>query len=293
AWGFVRGGMGAISNAIARAAQAAGATIRTNAPVASVLVRERRACGVALADGTELEAGFVVSNADPHSTFLSLLPSGSLDSGFERRVRDWKCTGVSLKVNFALGELPDFTARPGTKAQAHHRASLHTSPDIDSIQRACDDAKRTGESSEPFLECFLQSPTDPGVAPAGKHLLSVFAQYYPYERADGPWTPAKREAAADAVLASLARFAPNLSHVVEQRQILSPVDLEQRFGLHQGHIFHGELLPGQIFERRFASRTPLPGLYLCGSGAHPGGCVSGVPGLRAARAVIADAAASR
>jgi phytoene dehydrogenase-like protein len=135
----------------------------------------------------------------------------------------------------------------------------------------------------------MQSPTDDSIAPPGKHLLSVFAQYFPYDRGDGPWTQSQRDAAADSIVRSLARFAPNLPDAIEARQILAAPDLERRFGLSGGHIFHGELLPGQIFEHRFSTCTPLRGLYLCGSGAHPGGCVTGSPGLRAARAVLADA----
>jgi len=143
-----------------------------------------------------------------------------------------------------------------------------------------------------MLECFMQTPTDPSLAPPGKHLLSIFAQYFPYDRADGAWTPAKREAAADSIVALLAQYAPNLRSAVEARQILAPPDLEARFGLHKGQIFHGELLPGQMLGERFATRTPIRGLYLCGSGAAPGGCVSGIPGWRAARAVIASPAAA-
>ncbi|MBD5657193.1 MAG: NAD(P)/FAD-dependent oxidoreductase [Candidatus Eremiobacteraeota bacterium] len=138
----------------------------------------------------------------------------------------------------------------------------------------------------------MQTPTDASLAPAGKHLLSIFAQYYPYDRVDGPWTAAKRDAAADTIVATLARYAPNIPNAIEARQILAPPDLEERFGLHGGHIFHGELLPGQIFGDRFATITPIGGLVLCGSGAHPGGCVSGIPGLRAARAVLAGSAAA-
>jgi phytoene dehydrogenase-like protein len=288
AWGYVRGGMGAISKAIAAAAQAAGARILTQAPVASVMVRGERACGVVLRDGREITARAVLSNADPKTTFLDLVSDGVFDGAFTSRVRDWACTGVSFKLNLALGELPNFTSRPSSAPAAHHRASIHTAPDIDHIQRAHDEARAGGVSSAPFLECFLQSPTDPSVAPPGKHLLSIFAQYFPYDRADGPWTDSMRADAADSIVATIARFAPNVPNAVEHRQILAPPDLERRFGMHRGHIFHGELLPGQIFERRFATKTPLQGLYLCGSGAHPGGCVSGVPGLRAARSVARD-----
>jgi phytoene dehydrogenase-like protein len=196
-----------------------------------------------------------------------------------------------LKVNLALGELPNFTCRPGTGVQPHHRATIHLAPSIEYLEKAYADARERGESREPLVECFLQTPTDPSLAPAGKHILSVFAQYFPYDRADG-WPAGKAEAAADKIVSMLARVAPNIPNAVEHRQVLAPPDLESRFGLCGGHIFHGELLPGQIYEERFATRTPVRNLYLCGSGAHPGGCVSGFPGKRAAHAILRDLAAT-
>ncbi len=293
AWGFVRGGMGSVARAIASAARAAGAEIKPRSPVARIDVRDGVVRGAILEDGTEYCAHAVLSNADPKTTFLRLTPPGTFDGAFERRAREWKCIGVSLKVNFALGELPDYTARPGTNAQAHHGATIHVAPDVDYLQTAYQDAVAGSVSRRPLIECYMQSPSDTTVAPPGKHLLSVFAQYFPYDRADGPWTDAQREAAADSIVAELAKVAPNIPNAIEGRQILAAPDLERRFGLAGGHIFHGELLPGQIFEGRFGARTPLRGLYLCGSGAHPGGCVTGVPGLRAARAAVADLASAR
>jgi phytoene dehydrogenase-like protein len=287
AWGFVRGGMGAVSNALASAARAAGAAIRTRARVRAIALRAGRACGVELETGERVEARFVLSGADPKTTFLGLLGPDALDPAFARRVREWRCAGVSFKLNLALGELPDFSARPGRGPLPHHRATIHVAPDVDYLQTAFEDA-RSGFSRRPTLECFLQTPTDPSLAPPGKHILSVFAQYFPYEPADGPWTPQRRSAVADSIVATLAQYAPNLPGAIEAAQALAPPDLEARFGLAGGHIFHGELLPGQIFEDRFALRTPAPGLYLCGSGTHPGGCVSGIPGRRAARAVLQD-----
>jgi phytoene dehydrogenase-like protein len=292
AWGFVRGGMGAVARSIASSARAAGAEVRAASPVANVLVVNGRAAGVALEDGTEIRARAVLSNADPKTTFLRLTPANALDAAQLSKARDWRCTGVSLKVNFALGELPDFTARPGKHALPHHGATIHVAPDIDYLQTAFEDAAAGSVSRRPLIEGYMQSPGDPTVAPPGKHLLSVFAQYFPYDRPDGPWTQAMRERAADAIVDELAKFAPNLTGAIEGRQILAAPDLERRFGLSGGHIFHGELLPGQIFEDRFATRTTLLGLYLCGSGAHPGGCVTGVPGLRAATAAIADLSAA-
>ena len=287
AWGYVRGGMGSISKALAAAAMEHGARIVTQQRVARILVEDGKAAGIVLEDGAQVRARVVASNAHPRTTFLDLAGSEHLTEDFVRRVRDWNTTGAAMKINFAIGELPDFTCRPGTAPAPHHRATIHVAPSIDYIQDACDTARATGSSDRPMLECFLQTPTDSSLAPEGKHILSVFAQYYPYDRKDG-WSSQTREAAADRVMDILGEFAPDLPGAVEARQILTPVDLESRFGLTGGHIFHGELLPGQIYEDRFATRTPLPNLYLCGSGAHPGGCVSGFPGKRAAGAILAD-----
>jgi phytoene dehydrogenase-like protein len=288
AWGYVRGGMGSVSRAIALAARKAGAEFRTGAQVARILVHEGRAAGVMLDDGTAFEADTILSNAHPSVTFGELLTASDVPPAIASKLTTWRSEGASLKLNLALGELPDFTARPGTTAQAHHRATIHVAPSIDYLQTAHDDARRDGASKAPMLECFMQTPTDPSLAPPGKHLLSIFAQYYPYHRSDGAWDTAKREAAADSIVATLAQYAPNLPNAIEARQILAPPDLEGRFGLTGGHIFHGELLPGQILGERFPTATGIAGLYLCGSGASPGGCVSGIPGVRAARAVLGE-----
>jgi phytoene dehydrogenase-like protein len=292
AWAFVRGGMGSVSGAIAAAARGYGAQIFSDASVVRVLTEDGRAAGVVLEDGREVRAKAVASNAHPRTTFLELLDERALDPAFLKKVREWKSVGPSLKLNLALGELPDFTCRPGTNVQPHHRATIHVAPTIDYLQKAYEDAKAGGESEAPLIECFLQTPTDPSLAPPGKHILSVFAQYFPYDRPDG-WSDAKREAAADKIVAILGRLAPNLPSAVEHRQVLAAPDLEDRFGLAGGHIFHGELLPGQIYEDRFATRTPVENLYLCGSGAHPGGCVSGFPGKRAAFAIEKDLATAK
>jgi len=287
AWGYVRGGMGAISQALASSARSCGAEFYEGEAVRRILVRDGAAHGVALASGREFSAGVVVSNAHPRTTFLELVGPAHLDSGFSNKVREWKTTGVAVKLNLALGELPNFRCRPGTNAQPHHRATIHVAPSIDYLQQAYEDAREGGISKAPMLECFLQTPTDPTLAPPGKHILSIFAQYYPYDRKDG-WSSAQSEAVADRIVYLIGQYAPNVPNAIEARQMLSPVDLEDRFGLIGGHIFHGELLPGQIYEDRFATRTPISNLYLCGSGAHPGGCVSGFPGKRAAHAVMTD-----
>ncbi|HZY97266.1 MAG TPA: NAD(P)/FAD-dependent oxidoreductase [Candidatus Cybelea sp.] len=285
AWAFVHGGMGSVSRAIAAAAIAHGAQIFSETAVNRIVVEDGgSACGIVTTQG-EVRAKAVISNAHPRMTFGELIDRSSLDSSFVTKLDAWKSIGPSLKVNLALGELPNFTCRPGSNAQPHHRATIHVAPSIEYLQRAYEDARRDGESEEPLIECFLQTPTDPSLAPPGKHILSIFAQYFPYDRTAG-WSESKRDAAADKIVAILARYAPNVPNVIEHRQVLAPPDLESRFGLVGGHIFHGELLPGQIYEERFATRTPVRNLYLCGSGAHPGGCVSGFPGKRAARAVL-------
>jgi len=289
AWGYVRGGMGAITQALASAARAHGVQIYSNARVERILTYNDCVSGVLLDDGRDIAVRAVASNAHPKTTFLDLLDGAALDRTFLAKLRAWKTTGPSLKLNLAIGELPNFTARPGTNAQLHHKATIHVAPSIDYLQRAYEDSLVHGESVEPMIECFLQTPTDPSLAPDGKHILSIFAQYFPYGRRGG-WNEAAKNRAADKIVEILGRLAPNLPNAIEARQILSPEDLESRIGLIGGHIFHGELTPGQIYENRFATRTPVRGLYLCGSGAHPGGCVSGFPGKRAAAAIAADLA---
>jgi phytoene dehydrogenase-like protein len=221
---------------------------------------------------------------------LRLLAPGDVPPALLERARAWRCNGMAMKINLALGELPDFLARPGTHEQPHHRATIHVAPSIDFLQTAYDDARAFGVSREPMLECFMQTPTDPSLAPPGKHILSIFAQYFPYDRGDRAWQAGDREALADRIVAQLAAYAPNLPGAIEHRHVLAPPDLEAEIGLTGGHIFHGELLPGQIYEDRFDVRTGVNGVYLGGSGTHPGGCVSGFPGRRAATALIHDLA---
>ena len=287
-WGFVRGGMGALSQAIAAAARTRGAELRAGAAVARIAVRDGRATRLELADGGIVDADTILVNADPKTLFLRLLDAADVPDALLERARTWSSEGVAFKLNLALRELPDFTARPGTQLQPHHRATVHVAPSVEYLQAAFDDTRTHGISRAPMLECFMQSPTDPAMVPAGKHVMSVFAQYFPYGRSDRPWRDDDRDAVADLIVATLARYAPNLPGAIEHRQALAAPDLESLIGLSGGQIFHGELLPDQIYERRFPVRTGIDALYLCGSGTHPGGCVSGFPGRRAAQAVIAD-----
>jgi phytoene dehydrogenase-like protein len=288
AWGFVRGGMGALADAIAAAARAAGATLRADADVAHIRVRDGRAEAVELASGERIAARRILVGAAPQTLFLSLLDPADAPPSLRRRAEGWHANGMAFKLNLALGGVPAFTARPGTGLGPHHRATIHVAPSIDYLQRAFADT-RSGISRAPMLECFMQTPTEPGLAPPGKHVMSIFAQYFPYRRADRAWTAEDREQIADCIIATLAQYAPNLPARIENRQMLAAPDLQAMFGLPGGHIFHGELLPDQIYEYRFPVRTGVAGLYLCGSGTHPGGCVSGFPGRRGAAAAIADA----
>ncbi len=288
AWGFVRGGMGAVSTAIAAAARSYGAHLRTGAPVERIAVRNGRAAQIELRDGSSIEAEAILVSADPQTLFLRLLDQPDVPPHLYRKASAWSTNGVAFKLNLGLGELPDFTVRPGRIEQPHHRATIHVAPTLDYLQTAYTDALAYGVSREPMLECFMQTPTDPSLAPPGKHILSVFAQYFPYDRTDRPWRPEDRDAIADSIVSTLAQYAPNLPAAIEHRQMLASPDLEAIIGLPGGHIFHGELLPDQIYEHRFPMRSGIDGLYLCGSGTHPGGCVSGFPGRRAATAAIAD-----
>jgi phytoene dehydrogenase-like protein len=288
-WGFVRGGMGAVSEAIASAARTAGATIRTGAPVARVLVRNERAYGVALESGEEIEAGAVASNLDPKVTFLRLLAERDLPAGFVAAIRHFRIEGTSCKINLALNGLPEFTAYPGAPGP-HHRATMHICPHIDYVERAWDDAKYGRPSERPLLELTIPTMYDPSLAPPGQHIMGIFLQYAPYTLREGTWDKL-REPFGDRVVSLIEEYAPNFRGLIEHRQVLSPLDLERRFGITGGNIFHGEMSLDQMFVMRPVAgwaryRTPVAGLYLCGSGAHPGGGVMGAPGYNCARAML-------
>ncbi|MBV9468027.1 MAG: NAD(P)/FAD-dependent oxidoreductase [Abitibacteriaceae bacterium] len=294
-WGYVRGGMGSITQALATSAQALGVEIRTSTPVAQVLVEAHQACGVVLENGDEIRSRVVLSNADPKRTFLQLCPGSALPAEFRQRIeRNYRSSGPVYKLNLALRELPRYLAAPrDMPPEVISRATIDIAPSVAYVERAWDDCKQGQPASEPFIEIFSQSPTDPSMAPAGQHILSCFCQYAPYAPQDRSWDDGLREEFADRVLHKLAEYAPNISDAVIARQMLSPVDLERRFALTGGHIFHGEITPDQSFNLRPLEghadyRTPLSGLYLCGSGTHPGGGVTGIPGHNAAQVVLAD-----
>jgi phytoene dehydrogenase-like protein len=289
-WGYMRGGMGGITEALASAARDLGADIRCDAEVARILVRDGRAAGVALASGDELHAPIVASNADANVTFLRLLDRSELPDAFVADVERISYASASVKINVALDELPSFRAAPGTEPGPQHRGTIHLCPDQDYIERAYDDAKYGRFSAEPVIECQLPSVVDPTVAPAGKHLMSMFIQYAPYELRDGSWDD-QRDAFADRCFDLLDQYAPNFKRSVIDRQVLAPPDLERIFNLTGGNIFQGAMTPGQLFAFRPAPgwaryRTPIRGLYLCGAAAHPGGGVMGTPGFNAAREIL-------
>jgi phytoene dehydrogenase-like protein len=289
-WGLARGGTGAISNAIAGAARAAGVEIRQQAEVERILVRGNRAEGVVLRNGDELRATVVASSVDPRVTFLRLLDASVLPGDFVDDIHRYKFRGSSAKVNLALDALPDFTALPG--AGPHLRGAISISPGVDYMERAYDDAKYGRFSRQPYIDIVIPSLTDTSVAPPGKHVMSCFVQYAPYHLRNGTWDE-QREALGDTVVDTLAEYAPNIRSIVRHRQVLTPLDLEREWGLSEGNIFQGELTLEQLFFLRPAPgwaqyRTPIDNLYMCGSATHPGGGIMGAPGRNAAWKILTD-----
>jgi phytoene dehydrogenase-like protein len=290
AWGFAKGGTGAISESIAAAARRLGAEIRCGAPVAQVIVKNGQAAGVALESGEEIRARAVVSGLDPKRTFLQLVEPGQLPQDLVDSIRRYKIQGSSGKVNLSLSELPNFTAMPGVGP--HLRGAISISPSVEYIERAYDDAKYGEFSRRPYMDVIIPSMIDPGMAPPGKHVMSIFVQYAPY-RINGGWDDAKREAFGDAVIDTLAEYAPNIKSAILHRQVLTPADIEALTGLTEGNIFQGELLLHQLFFLRPSAawgkyRTPIRNYYQCGSGTHPGGGIMGASGRLAAMEMLKD-----
>ncbi len=290
-WGFARGGTGAISNAIAEAAREAGAEIRTQTPVARIIVKNNRAQGVVLANGDEIRADVVSSGVDPRNTFLRFIEEGQLPDEFLQDVRRYKFRGSSGKVNIALDALPDFKCLPGPGA--HLRGAVSISPSVEYMERAYDDAKYGNFSRRPYIDIVIPSLTDPSVAPPGKHVMSCFVQYAPYKLRPGLNWDEQREAFGNNVIDTLSEYAPNLKNNIISKQVLTPLDLEREFGLSEGNIFQGELSLEQLFFLRpvpgYAQfRTPIKNLYMCGSATHPGGGIMGAPGRLAALEILKD-----
>jgi phytoene dehydrogenase-like protein len=289
-WGLSKGGTGQVSEAIASAARAAGADVRLNAPVRHILVSGGQATGVVLENGDYHMASVVLSSVDPRLTFMKMVGEQHLPDDFAEDIRRYKFRGSSGKVNLALDGLPEFTCKRG--AGAHLRGAISISPGVDYMERAYDDAKYGRFSRRPYIDVVIPSLTDPSIAPPGKHVMSCFVQYAPYDLKGASWDE-QREAFGDAVVDTIAEYAPNLKDLILHRQVLTPLDLEREFGLTEGNIFQGELTLEQLFFLRPAPgwadyRTPIRRLYLCGSATHPGGGIMAAPGRNAAMRVLRD-----
>ncbi len=295
-WGFVRGGMGAVSNAIAASARSRGVEIRTNAGVEHVKIANGRARGVVLESGEEIDAEVVISNLTPQLTFLHLVDSNALPGDFVDAIRKYRSEGTSCKINLAIDGLPNFRALPDDSTSQNggpqHRATMHICPSLEYVERAWDDAKYGHPSQSPLLELTVPTMYDSTLAPEGKHIMGIFIQYAPYTLRESTWDEL-REPFAYRVLDLIEEYAPGFRDRVIHQQVLTPLDLERRFGLTGGNIFHGEMSLDQMFVMRPVAgsaryRTPVRGLYLCGSGTHPGGGVMGAPGYNAAREILKD-----
>jgi phytoene dehydrogenase-like protein len=289
---FPRGGMGALTSAMAAAAKEAGAEIRTGAAVEKILVKNRAATGVALSGGEEIAAKRVVSGADPRRTFLRLLDPGDLPPSFAAKIQNYRCQGTVAKLNLALDGLPTFTALGDSQGTARLAGRIHIGPGIDYLERAFDASKYGEFSRAPYLDISIPSILDDSLAPAGKHVMSIHMQFAPYRLKSGDWRQ-QRDVLADAIVKTVADYAADLPGKIVARQILTPDDLEDTYGLTGGHPYHGELALDQLFTMRpllgwARYRTPVKGLYVCGSGTHPGNGVTGISGANAAREILKD-----
>lgn len=289
-WGFHKGGNGGFTQALARSFEAFGGTIRTEAPVARVLYGDGTARGVELADGTRIEADVVVSALDPRNTFFHLVEPTDLPADLVQHLEGYRYDGSAAKVNFALDALPAFPGLEGRRDIFQGFTNL--GPSLPWLEAAFADSAAGRFSRRPFLDCCVQSTIDPEMSPPGKHIMSCFVMYAPYHLADSDWDT-EREPLGDAVQETMADFFPGFDDIVAHREIVTPLDIERVTGLSEGNIFAGELFAEQLFTHRPAPgwnqyRTPIPGYYQCGSGTHPGGCVSGGPGMLAARQILRD-----
>lgn len=290
AWGFAKGGTGGIANAIGNAARTFGAEIQTSARVSQVIVKKGRATGVALEDGDEIHADVIVSSLDPKRTFLELVDKTFLPEDLVSGIRKFSVRGSSAKVNLALDGVPELACQPGFGR--HLAGAISISPDLDYLEMAYDDAKYGDFSRKPYLDIIIPSMIDPDMAPPGKHVMSCFVQYAPYQLREGTWDE-KRDAFGDIVVDTLAQYFPNIKDLILHRQVVTPLDIEHMIGLSQGNIFQGELSLSQLFFLRPAAgyaqyRTPIKGYYQCGSGTHPGGGITGAPGRLAALEILRD-----
>ena len=292
-WGHALGGMGAIADALKGATLQRGAVIRTECEVAEVVIKAGRAAGVRLAGGEHIWAPVVAANVGPKLLFGSLVPKGAIEPRVHARLAGVKTGSGTFRMNVALSELPDFTCCPVKIAGAHHGSGIIIGPTLDYLDRAYTDARTQGWSREPVVEMVIPSTLDDTLAPQGQHVASLFVQHVAPHLPDGrSWDDAKDEV-AEVVIATVSRHAPNFRASILGRQVTSPLDLERRYGMIDGDIFHGQLSLDQLFSARpvlgcAAYRMPLPGLYLCGAGSHPGGGVTGIPGHNAAREILSD-----
>lgn len=290
AWGFVKGGTGCVAEALASAAESFGAEIRTNSRVIQVIVQQGRAVGVVLETGEEIHARIVVSSLDPKQSLLNIIASSMLPEEIVQSLERYTFRGSSGKVNLALDRLPEFECWPGPGP--HLRGAISISPSVDYIERAYDDAKYGAYSRRPYIDIVIPSMIDPEMAPPGKHVMSCFVQYAPYHLKEGDWET-RREEFGDLVVETLSEYIPNLKEIILFRQVLTPLDIEAMIGMTEGNIFQGELSLNQLFFLRPAPgvvryRTPITGYYLCGSGTHPGGGISGASGRLAAMEILKD-----
>jgi phytoene dehydrogenase-like protein len=293
AWGHAIGGMGAITQAMAKEAERRGVEITTECDVHKVCVDDRGAQGVQLADGSMVDARCVVAGVNPRLLFLKMVDERVLDPDFLRRMQGYKCGSATFRMNVALSELPDFSCLPGKHLQAHHQSGIIIGPSLGYMEQAYFDARTLGCSRAPIVEMLIPSTLDSTLAPPGKHVASLFCQHFAYDLPNGLDWDEIREPAADLVIDTVTRYAPNFRDAVLGRKILSPLDLERDFGLTGGDIFHGALTLDQIWSARPVLghadyRSPVARLYLCGAGTHPGGGVSGLPGHNAAREIVRD-----
>lgn len=293
---FPRGGLGALTLALAESARHAGAEIRPGAEVAEIRIKDGAATGVILADGEDITVDAVVSGVDPKRTFFKLMDPGQLDPTMTQRIKNFRCCGNVAKVNLALGDLPAFPALAGLVDEGGFRQALcgriHIGPEIDYLERAFDSSKYGDFSAEPYLDVTIPTLADPSLAPEGKHVLSAYVQFAPYRLKSGDWED-RRDSLGKAVLRTLDEYSPGVASLVEGIQIITPKDLEETYGLTGGHIFHGELALDQLFTMRpvldwARYKTPVRRLYLCGSGTHPGNGLTGASGANAAREIDRD-----
>jgi phytoene dehydrogenase-like protein len=293
-WGYVRGGMGTITQALAKSFEAEGGTIFLKADVDHIRIMDGVASGVVLKDGREFFAKKILSNCDPHRTFLGFVGEQHLPVDFVSAIKGIRMRSGVIKINVALGELPNFSALPGKEAGPQHRGTIHIAPSMQYMEEAFDDAKNGRPSQNPVIEMTIPSVVDSTLAPQGKHLMSMFIQYAPIVRSDGiEWNEESKRVFAERVFKIVGEYAPNFEASVEAYQVLSPKDLEDEFGLTGGNIFHGEMTLDQLFFMRPLPKyadfhTPIDNLYMCGSACHPGGGVMGAPGYLAARTVIRE-----